>query len=102
MWSSSIILGDAILATVFTTVLAAVSATISGAVFTNPTGAATSSKRGENAGWVKGHGQSCQEQDNCNYYKFIHHLSSCFSNIAVKDSSLLFIIHCDIIINEHQ
>jgi hypothetical protein len=80
MWAGSIILGDAIFATVFTTVLA----TISSAVFTHPTRADARSKRGENAGWVKGHSQSCQEQYKCKYYKSIHHLSSCFSNIAVK------------------
>jgi len=77
-------LGDAILATVFTTVLAAVSAAISCAVFTHPTRAAPSSKRGENARWVKGHTQSCKEHYKHKYYKFIHYLSSCFSNIAVK------------------
>ena len=59
-------------------VSAAIQATVSGAVSIYLARAVISGKRAGNAGGVQDQSHSCQEQDQCNYWKFVHHLSSTF------------------------
>ena len=80
-----------VLATIFT---------VSGAVSIYLARAAISGKRAGYAGGVQDQSHSCQKQDQCHYWKFIHHLSSVLSKPSpyVADRIRWFYLNslCDI------
>jgi hypothetical protein len=75
-------------------VSAAIHATVSGAVSVYLASAVISGKRAGNAGGVQDQSHSCHEQDQCNYWKFFHYLSSTFvSTLTLRTYRLAFSIY---------
>ena len=85
-------------------VFASIHATVSGAVSVYLASAVISGKRAGNAGAVQDQSHSCHEQDQCNYWKFVHHLSSTFVSTLtlqnIQTPLFLFIFHCPTITNK--
>jgi hypothetical protein len=89
----------AVLAAITYTITYTISAAIPIAVSIYLAWTVISGKRAGNAGAVQDQSNSCQEQDQCNYWIFIHHLSSnSVSTLTLqkgKTPFFLFIVHCD-------